>query len=167
MKLNLGCGNKRKEGYVGVDLFPCEALDLRCDITGRLPFADGSVEAVWMDNVIEHVIDIPALMKELVRVCRNGAGIEIVTPHFSSIASWEDPTHVHHLAYGSFAHFEQEAVAHYIGGGLKIEKRRLSFGGILGLIGRLIFGISPAAYEKHFCFVFRASSLRVTLRVEK
>lgn len=168
MRLNLGCGNKRREGYVGADLYPCDALQVRCDITKPLPFRDGSVDAVWMDNVIEHVPDIPALMKELVRVCKSGAEIEMVTPHFSSLASWIDPTHVHHLAYCSFEHFESESVAHYIGGNLRIARRKLSFGGgLMGLMGRLLFKLSPGRYEAKWCFIFRASTLRVTLRVEK
>jgi hypothetical protein len=38
MKLNLGCGNKAKEGFVGVDAFDCEAVDIVADITEKLPF---------------------------------------------------------------------------------------------------------------------------------
>jgi SAM-dependent methyltransferase len=168
LRLNLGCGNKRKEGHLGVDLYPCEALEVRADITGTLPFADNSVDGVWMDNVIEHILDVPALMKELVRVCRDGAEITMITPHFSSIASWADPTHVHHFAYVSFEHFEQPGVAHYIGGGLKIVHRKLSFvGGPLGLIGKLIFKLTPWHYESQWCYMFRASTLTIALRVVK
>lgn len=28
MKLNLGCGNKRREGFIGVDRYPCDAVDI-------------------------------------------------------------------------------------------------------------------------------------------
>ena len=42
MKLNLGCGNKRKDGFLGVDFAPCEAVDVTADLTGELPFDDGS-----------------------------------------------------------------------------------------------------------------------------
>jgi hypothetical protein len=32
MKLNLGCGNKKKPGFLGVDAFPCEAAEILCDL---------------------------------------------------------------------------------------------------------------------------------------
>ena len=105
MKLNLGCGNKAKEGFVGVYAFDCEAVDIVADITEKLPFDDDSVEEIWMDNVIEHIPDLPGLFKELHRVCSAGAKITMITPHFASIASWRDPTHVHHLSFSSMNHF--------------------------------------------------------------
>lgn len=167
MRLNLGCGNKRREGFVGVDRYPCEAADLLCDLGKPLPFATSSVDELHLDNVIEHVRDIPALMREIVRVAKPGARVTVVTPHFSSLASWRDPTHVHHLAWSSMEHFEKPSTAHYVGGGLATVSRRLSFGGGLGLVGRAIFAISPDAWEKSFAFVFRASTLTFELRVEK
>lgn len=168
MKINIGCGNKVKEGFVGVDKYACDAAEIICDATEGLPFHDDEITAVYMDNFIEHVQDIPALMKELVRVCCNGAEITIITPHFTSLSSWKDPTHVHHLSFFSFDHFEKSSVAHYIGGGLTTTHKKLSFGGgISGLIGRLLFTFSAETYERKFCFMFRASTLTVQLRVDK
>ncbi|RYY98320.1 MAG: methyltransferase domain-containing protein, partial [Comamonadaceae bacterium] len=69
MKINLGCGNKRKDGYVGIDMFACEAVDIIANVAEGIPLADGSVTEVWMDNFIEHVPDIPKLMREVGRVC--------------------------------------------------------------------------------------------------
>jgi SAM-dependent methyltransferase len=168
VKLNLGCGNKKRPGFVGVDRYPCEAADLICDVSKGLPFQDDAIDAVHMDNLIEHVSDIPALMREVVRVSKYRAHITVITPHFSSLASWRDPTHLHHLSYFSFDHFEKFAARHYVGGGLKIVGRKLSFGGgLLGLTGRLLFMWSPETYEKKFCFIFRASTLTFELEVTK
>lgn len=168
MKLNLGCGNKKKEGFVGVDMYPCEAAEVICDITKALPFDNDAAEEIYLDNVIEHIPDIPALMKELVRVGRRGAKITLITPHFTSLSSWRDPSHLHHLSYFSFDHFQKPSVQHYIGGGLKVMRRKLSFGGgVLGLTGRLIFSLSPKKYEEKYCFIFRASTLTFELEVAK
>jgi SAM-dependent methyltransferase len=168
VRLNIGCGNKRRAGFIGVDRYVCEAVDLLCDITKTIPFADGSIEEVYLDNVVEHISDIPSLMKELVRICRNGAVITIFTPHFTALSSWKDPTHVHHLSFFSFDHFCKVSTRHYIGGGIRLVARKLSFGGsILGLIGRLIFMMSPEWYERHLCFLFRASTLMFRLEVIK
>ncbi len=168
MKLNLGCGNKKKEGFLGVDKFDCEAVDKIADLDKQLPFKTNTVEEVWMDNVIEHVRDISSVMNEIYRICQNEAKITIITPHFTSASSWIDPTHLHHLSFFSMDHFEKKGVSHYTGGGFKVELRKLSFGGgIMGLIGRLIFRISPKQYESKWCFIFRASTLRFVLRVIK
>jgi len=167
MKLNLGCGNKKKFGFIGVDSFPCAAADIIADITVRLPFEDCSVDEVWMDNVIEHIHNIPDLMKEIQRISKNGALVTIFTPHFASAASWRDPTHVHHLSYFSMDHFEKKGVQHYTGGGFKVLERRLSFGGLMGNVGRLIFTISPKKYESTWCFIFRPSTLKFVMVVNK
>ena len=167
MKLNLGCGNKRKEGFLGVDLYPCDAVDKIADLTKELPFEDNSVEEIWMDNVIEHIPDIAKLFSEMHRICKDKAKIHIFTPHFASYASWRDPTHVHHLSYFSMDHFAKPSVAHYTGGGFEVLKRRISFGGIGGNIGKLIHSISPRAYEAKWCFIFRPSALSYVVQVKK
>jgi hypothetical protein len=157
MKLNLGCGNKEKPGFVGVDRHPCAAARVLCNLSERLPFLEGSVEEIWLDNAIEHVPDAALLMRVTVR-----------TPHFSSQASWRDPTHMQHFSYFTMDHFEKPSARHYTGGGFRVVRRRLSFvGGPLGLVGRLLFALSPDAWEKQFCFVFRGSTLTFELEVLK
>lgn len=168
MKINLGCGNKKIDGFIGIDKFPCDAVNIIADIENRLPLEDNSVSEIYMDNVIEHIKDIPALMSEVHRVSKNNALLTIITPHYSSISSWRDPTHIHHLAYDSMNHFEKKSVAHYMGGGFTILRRKLSFGGgFLGLIGRGLFKMNPSKYEAKYSFIFRASTLRFEMRVNK
>jgi SAM-dependent methyltransferase len=168
MKLNLGCGHKKLEGHVGVDRHRCDAAEVLCDLAKRLPFGDASIDGVFMDNFIEHVLDIPALLGEVARVCKPGARIVMTTPHFSSAASWRNPTHLHHLSWFSFDYVSKPKHRHYLGRGLRLVDRSLSFGGDpLGILGRLLFKMSPAAWEAKFCFVFRASTLRFELEVTK
>jgi SAM-dependent methyltransferase len=169
MKLNIGCGNKAIDGYVGVDKFQCDAADYICDIENeKLPFDDGSVDAIMLDNVIEHFGDIPKVINELIRVSKKGGVIKIITPHFSALSSWIDPTHIHHLSYFSFDHFEKDSASHYVGKGIRIQKKKLSFGGgIFGLLARLLFRISPKKYEQKYCFIFRASTLTFWLKVSE
>jgi SAM-dependent methyltransferase len=168
MKLNLGCGNNVYEAFIGVDRYPCAGARVLCDLTGTLPFRDSSVDEMLLQHVVEHILDIAALMREVVRIGKPGARVRVVTPHFSSLGSWKDPTHIHHLSYFSMDHFEKPSAVHYTGGGLVVEARRLSFShNLLGAVGRLLFRWSPLHYEKHFCFVFRARSLEFDLRVIK
>ncbi len=164
--LNLGCGNKKLENYLGMDKYFCKGADFLGDVS-NIPVKTSSVSKIMLDNVIEHILDIPALMKEIYRISKNNALITIRTPHFTSLSSWIDPTHFHHLSYFSMEHFIKDNVAHYTGKGFKLIKRNLSFGGIWSLIGKLIFLISPKEYEKRWCFIFRAGTLTFQLQVIK
>lgn len=159
MKLNLGCGDKTVPGHVGVDRARCAAADLRADIARRLPFGDQAFDAVLLDNVIEHIDDIPALMRELWRVTCPGGSVRVITPHFASAASWVDPTHRHHLSWFSLDYFTAGSGTHYTAAGFRMRARRLSFGGLSGNIGRLLFRLSPRRYEARWCFIFRPSTL--------
>ena len=56
MKLNLGCGSEKLEGYINVDCNKELGPDLLCDFTkDGLPYANGSVEQVVLFHTIEHI----------------------------------------------------------------------------------------------------------------
>jgi len=169
MKVNIGCGNKKIDGVIGVDKFLCDGADIICNIEKEeLPFQDDTVEYILLDNVIEHITDIPKLFIELTRIAKDGCLIKIITPHYSSHTSWNDPTHFHHLSYFSFDYFARKEVSHYIRSVIEIKEKKLSFsGGAFGLIGRFFFKISPVFYEKKLSFLFRASTVTVVLKIKK
>ena len=166
IKLNLGCGNTKINGYLGMDMYFCNGVDFLGDIR-NIPLKDSSASEIMLDNVVEHIDNIPRLMLELHRITENNGTITIRTPHFTSLSSWIDPTHIHHLSYFSFDHFIRENVAHYTGKGFEIIDKHLSFGGLWNLIGKIIFKISPKEYEKRWCFIFRAGTLTVKIKVVK
>lgn len=63
--------------YLSADL---EApASLRLDLT-RLPFADGSFDALLCNHVLEHVVDDRAAMRELCRVLRPGGWALLQSP---------------------------------------------------------------------------------------
>jgi predicted SAM-dependent methyltransferase len=53
LRLHLGSGGHELDGWVNVDLVGMGS-DLRWDLTGRLPFEDGSAESVFLEHVLEH-----------------------------------------------------------------------------------------------------------------
>jgi SAM-dependent methyltransferase len=95
--LDVGCGRDKYPGAIGIDINPATAADVLCDLDlSRLPFADDSFDEVRAVHVVEHVDDMMAVMEELHRVTRAGGRIFVVTPHYSDVASWTDPTHKRH-----------------------------------------------------------------------
>src|SRR5262249_28673563 len=53
LRLHLGSGTHRLDGWVNVDLLGMPA-DLRWNVTRPLPFPDGSAAAVFLEHVLEH-----------------------------------------------------------------------------------------------------------------
>lgn len=88
MKLNLGCGNKKREGYVNVDA--CGEPDVVCDLSVfPWPWADGSVDEVFSEHFLEHVQDYEKTILEIHRILKPGGVIWFKVPHFRNpMAIW-------------------------------------------------------------------------------
>lgn len=164
MKLNIGCGDRFLEGYVNIDKYPLDDSVVFGDLDSRIGLADGCADSILLDNVIEHVSRVEHSMAEVHRLLKPGGEVTIITPHFTSISSWRDPTHRHHLSYFSFDYFSKKRSRYTGSSHFEITAKKLTFGGGLSLIGKAIFIVSPDLYERHLCFVFRASTLTVILR---
>lgn len=65
---------------------------LAAGIAEALPFPDGSMDLVILDNVLEHVTDQPRTLEEIRRVLRPGGLLYMVTPKpYSLYSLWNDP----------------------------------------------------------------------------
>ena len=164
MKVNLGCGKKLLDGFVNMDKYPINEEVRFADLNIAIPLDNEIVDFVLLDNVIEHVNDIPLLLNEIERILAKGGQVKIITPHFSSYKSYVDPTHKWHLSYFSMDNFGTETANHYLGcKNLILKHKNLNFGGGIGLISRIIFKISPIAWERYLAFVFRGGMLTYVL----
>ena len=170
--VDLGCGRDKIAGAVGVDFAGNALADVRHDLDAYpYPFTDGSFEVVVLRNVVEHVRDVVGLMEEIHRIGRAGADVLITTPHFSSLYSYQDPTHLRHLALESMDYFTEDT-AHsnfYSRARFKVAARGLDFGRSFpfSAIARTLARISERKYEKHFAFMFPANSLWFHLKIVK
>jgi tetratricopeptide (TPR) repeat protein len=111
MKLNLGCGNDYREGWVNVDTGNCRK-DLHHDIEDLpLPFADNTFDEVLMMHVLEHVErrTFPDFMRDLHRICKPDALIHIEVPYYNSRNAWTDFTHKNFFTEDSFGYFDRNS----------------------------------------------------------
>jgi len=95
-RINVGCGNQRIPGFVGIDRVATPAADVVRDITRGLPFEDSSIDEIYCDNVLEHIgpgEDFIFVLNELYRVLKPGGLATIIVPDARSQAAWQDPTH--------------------------------------------------------------------------
>jgi SAM-dependent methyltransferase len=57
-----------------------EGVDFRLATAERLPFDDGTLDFVWIVDVLEHVDDPERVLREVARVLKPGGGFHIVLP---------------------------------------------------------------------------------------
>lgn len=82
LSIDVGCGGKKKPGAIGVDRHAGPGVDRVCDLEREpLPFDDGTVGEVFSSHCIEHTSDPVRLLREITRVCADGAKIELWHPY--------------------------------------------------------------------------------------
>jgi hypothetical protein len=99
MKLNIGCGFNKLDGYINVDQFP----ECNPDVLWNLeetpwPFEESSVDELVAHHVLEHLGQETkvffAIIKELYRLMRHDGIMRITVPHPYHPTFLSDPTHV-------------------------------------------------------------------------
>jgi SAM-dependent methyltransferase len=104
--LDVGCGGtKQRATSFGVDMYPTPGVDVLADLTRPLPLADRGVDRIYAVHVLEHVLDLVAVMNELHRVLADDGVLHVLSPHWQSIAAVADPTHVKYLDVQTFKWF--------------------------------------------------------------
>jgi len=81
VKLNLGSGYLKMDGYVSVDKYV--QADIQADLL-KLPFKDGEAEEVFLHHVIEHfpIKKITDLLEEIHRVLQPEGVLKVGYPEF-------------------------------------------------------------------------------------
>lgn len=107
MKIDIGCGSSKKDGFVGIDIQNIPGVDLLLDLSReQLPFDDNSVSEVYSSHFFEHLgIDsVQRILEEIYRVCLDGSIVKIRVPHFSGSACFYE-YHKTSFRYSSFSEF--------------------------------------------------------------
>lgn len=116
MKINIGGGYKKKEGWINLDIDPNTNPDYVVDLeTDRLPFEDNSVDEVIAHHVLEHIgAGYFHCLQELYRVCKDGAMIDIRVPHHFHEVFINDPTHQRPITVEGMRLFSKKVNRHEI-----------------------------------------------------
>lgn len=113
LKLNLGSGFQKLQGFVNIDVSDMSDCDLKHDLMSfPWPFPDNSVDHIVAKDILEHLgnngEDFINVMKEMYRVSVNGAAWEVQFPHHRSDIAYDDPTHIRRLTQTTFRLFDQK-----------------------------------------------------------
>ena len=105
--LDLGCGNQKRNGAIGIDINPDTNADIIHDLNKfPYPFEESTFDEIYLDNVIEHLDDVVKVMEELHRISKPDGIIVIEVPYFRSRYAYIDPTHKHYFTVESFTYFD-------------------------------------------------------------
>ena len=122
MRLNLGCGNRKINDWVNVDKVATCNPDKIVNLEELpWPWPDNSVDEILLSHVLEHLgaaTDVYlGIIKELYRICRDGALINIRVPHPRHDIFLNDPTHVRAITPDGLRLFSQAQNRNWIAKG--------------------------------------------------
>ena len=122
MRLNLGCGFNKREGFVNVDIGDHCAPDVVHDLEQTpWPWEESSVDEIHMSHVLEHLGATTeayfAVLRELHRVCRHDARITIIVPHPRHDDFLHDATHVRAVTAEGLSMFSRRNCEAWIAAG--------------------------------------------------
>jgi predicted SAM-dependent methyltransferase len=83
IRLDLGCGDRCRPGFTGVDI--AAGADLYWDLSRGLPFPDDTVAEIRSDHCLEH-LPLPTVvhvLRECRRVLISGGRLEFTVPHLN------------------------------------------------------------------------------------
>ena len=117
MKLNLGSGSNPKPDYCNVDKYGNP--DVKHDLDQfPWPWDDSTIDEIRLNHVLEHLGETAkiyfGIIKEIYRVCKPDAKIEIIVPHPRHDDFLNDPTHVRAITPNSLTLFSKKVNRQYI-----------------------------------------------------
>ena len=102
--LELGCGDNKVEGAVGLDNIALSEVDIVHDLLHfPYPIKANSFDTIYLRHVIEHfnIDNINNIMNECYRILKKDGQFFVNVPHIFSIAAFTDPTHKQFFTFGS------------------------------------------------------------------
>jgi len=96
LKLDLGCGPNKREGFRGVDSRQFDGkVDQVVDLRKPWPWKDASVAEVHSSHFVEHLTAMERVhfVNELYRVLIPGGTAQVIVPHWNSHRAYGDLTH--------------------------------------------------------------------------
>jgi len=119
-RLNLGSGEHRFPEFLNVDI---HGGDLRA-AAERLPFKEGSFEFVHASHVLEHVVDLDRVMREIHRILSPGGILQARVPY--GLRSLYVPFHLHAFNLRTFDYFTQQPSGLQGGALFNLLEKRIS-----------------------------------------
>lgn len=114
--LDVGCGMKKTPGALGIDQVKLEGVDIVHDLN-VFPWADledETFDEIIMDDVLEHLDDVIAVIRECYRLLKLDGKLFIRVVYWNHVFAFSDPTHKHFFSEIVFKFFTGEWRPYYM-----------------------------------------------------
>lgn len=149
-KLNLGCGEAKKEGYVNLD----RQASVKPDVIHNLnispyPFEDNTFDIVEANHILEHLDKVFSAMAEIHRILKPGGKLLIKVPHFSRGFTHTEHTHGFDVTFPLYFN-KNFTKSGFFGVEFRLEKMKLRWLAFFHLLpnfgyGKITIGILKTA----------------------
>ena len=109
IKLDVGSGDSRHEGYTNIDKRALPTVDIVHDLeVFPYPLADESCSHIHASHIIEHIKPrfMVEFMDELWRITEMGGELWAAMPLGGTYSYWQDPTHCNGCNQTTFEYFD-------------------------------------------------------------
>ena len=95
MKIDLGCGRVKQEGWFGIDCQNLPGVDLVCDCNLPIPLEDNCADEIRAMDFLEHIDNHKRIhiMTEIWRLLKPGGILTSSTPSTDGRGAFCDPSH--------------------------------------------------------------------------
>lgn len=117
LRVDLACGQRKKEGFQGIDAVKIDGVDIVHNLLQfPWPFEDESVYEFNCEHFVEHIpiqladgsYGMNQFMEEVYRCLMPSGTIRICAPYYASQEAWQDPTHCRAITDRTFAYYNQK-----------------------------------------------------------
>lgn len=146
-KINFGCGLKKLEGFLNVDVNSEFKPDMIVDVEKPLPFKDKEFDYGLCSHVLEHLNNPTKALNEMIRVCKK---LKVVVPHARGWWGYSDSSEEF---YGMHRWFLTSTF--FLSHKPRPARIHFNMGGLSKVVSP-IANRSPLFYEIHLAHLFPA-----------
>lgn len=106
MKLNIGCGNDLKEGYINLDIVDYGGNVIHDINTFPYPFEANTFDEIFASHVLEHLDNFHKTITELYRILKPNGRLIVYAPFFLNTKYFGEPDHKIPFSIRTFDNYE-------------------------------------------------------------
>ncbi|WP_433921976.1 class I SAM-dependent methyltransferase [Paenibacillus taichungensis] len=111
VRIDLGCGHTKAEGYLGIDRYHFPGVDIVADLNKGIPLEDNSVDIMLCSHSLEHFDNIYLIMEEIYRVCKHQSLIYVLAPYYMETVNLANFYHKQVFNESTFRFFTSDSAS--------------------------------------------------------
>jgi len=108
VRIDLACGQNKQPGFIGIDIAQVDGVDKVMDLeVFPWDIESNSVDEIFCSHYVEHTPDLIKFMEECYRILKPGGTMKVISPYYTSMRCWQDPTHKRAISEATFLYFNK------------------------------------------------------------